>query len=110
MRKVLAARTYWTKSMHNSFLVVLDISSEGQPVEYVLDPNFKEQFRVGVMSRAYRWVDKAAAEQGYGSEQRYELIALGCCSVLRRSPQQAAAADGRHEQSSSSSSRKTRAE
>jgi hypothetical protein len=54
MRKVLAARTYWTKSMHNSFLVVLDMSSGGQPVEYVLDPNFKEQFRVGVMSKAYR--------------------------------------------------------
>jgi hypothetical protein len=53
LRRVTSPGTYWTKSMTNTFLVVLDVSS-GSPVEYVLDPNFKEAFRTGVMSPAYR--------------------------------------------------------
>lgn len=53
LRRVTSPGTYWTKSMYNTFLVVLDVSS-GSPVEYVLDPNFKEAFRTGVMSPTYR--------------------------------------------------------
>jgi hypothetical protein len=56
LRKVVGTPSYWTKSMCNMFLVVCDSSVIGSAVEYILDPNFKELFRTGVMSNSYRWV------------------------------------------------------
>lgn len=53
VRKVLDSREYWTKSMANTFLCAID-SSCGSCVEYVVDPNFKELFRVAYMTDAYR--------------------------------------------------------
>jgi hypothetical protein len=55
VRKVLHSKVYWTKSMHNTFIVALD-TSNGSHVEYVLDPHFKEIFNTGVMSSNYRSV------------------------------------------------------
>jgi hypothetical protein len=54
LRKVLAAQTYWTKSLDNCFLVVVHFSEGSAPVEYVVDPNFKELFRNGFMGDSYR--------------------------------------------------------
>ena len=54
LRKVLAAQTYWTKSLDNCFLVVVHFSEGSAPVEYVVDPNFKELFRTGLMGDTYK--------------------------------------------------------
>lgn len=55
VRKVLDSREYWTKSMTNTFICCLHQSPEGC-AEYVVDPNFKELFRVAYMSDPYRCV------------------------------------------------------
>jgi hypothetical protein len=53
VRRVMDSREYWARSMATTFMICSDTSS-GQLVEYVVDPNFKELFRIAYASPAYK--------------------------------------------------------
>jgi hypothetical protein len=48
------SREYWAKSMASTFMICTTMSGGGQLVEYVVDVNFKELFRIAYASPAFK--------------------------------------------------------
>lgn len=55
VRKVLSVRDYWTKTMMNMF-VVCNLNDGLSGYEYIVEPNFKELFRIGHMTDTYKLI------------------------------------------------------
>lgn len=53
VRKVLNYKDYWAKPMVNMYLSC-KLTNDGHQVEYIIDPNFRELFRIACMTESYR--------------------------------------------------------
>eukprot|EP00775_Hariotina_reticulata_P006178 gene6178-6416_t len=84
VRKVLHSKVYWTKSMHNTFIVALD-TSNGSHVEYVLEPHFKEIFNTGIMSSDYSAVWHSLPQVFIGTPCQLQPVVQLLCEEMELS-------------------------